>query len=346
VKFRDEAFFLEAALASSASPVRTTLVDLGGLARHRFADFDVVFLLNVRELGARAAELRSFVEAGGGLFVALGDEVSFEIAEKELAGLVPPLHVVKTATDAGGPAHFDAVDFSHPALAIFSGEAREGLLGARTFKYALVRPERRDGGARILASFDDGAPALVEMRPGRGRSVLFTSSVDHDWSDWSIRTSFLPAMQRFAAYLAGVEERRVVASVVGASRTLEVGEGQRLVAVVAPDGRELTPDALPRAGPPGSAPTIVPDAPGLWQVRVESRGEIALDPALAFAVLPDARESDTRRVDPTELTAWLGGADHAALAEDARGERRIPLWSILLALAIAAFVAESALAAR
>ncbi|HET7753184.1 MAG TPA: BatA domain-containing protein [Anaeromyxobacteraceae bacterium] len=347
VKFRDEAFFLEAALQSSASPVRTTLVDVGGLAQHRFADFDVVFLLNVRELGPRAVELRSFVEQGGGLFVALGSEVDFELADKELAGLVPPLHVVKTATDTGGPARFDAVDFSHPALAIFaSGDAREGLLGARTYKYALIRPERRGEGARTLASFDDGAPALVETHPGRGRVILFTSSVDRDWSDWSIRTSFLPAMQRFAAYLAGVEERRVVSSVVGATRTVELEQGQTLKALVAPDGRELAADSLPRPGPPGSPPVVVPDAPGLWEVRVESRGEVRLDPALAFAVFPDPRESDTRRVAPAELTAWLGGADHAALAQDARGERRIPLWSVLLALALAAFVAESALAAR
>jgi hypothetical protein len=176
--------------------------------------------------------------------------------------------------------------------------------------------------------------------------VLFTSSVDRDWSDWSIRTSFLPAMQRLTAYLAGVEEREAVASVVGASRTIELGEGKRLLALVAPDGRELAADALPRSGPPGSPPVVVPDVPGLWQVRVEDRGEARLDPALAFAVLPDARESDTRRVDQSELTAWLGGADLAAMSEDARGERRVPLWSILLALAVAAFVAESALAAR
>jgi hypothetical protein len=143
-----------------------------------------------------------------------------------------------------------------------------------------------------------------------------------------------------------VEERSVVASVVGSTRALELGEGQKLVALVAPGGRELAADALPRSGPPGSPPVVIPDVPGLWEVRVEERGELRLDPALAFAVLPDPRESDTRRVDPAELTAWLGGAGHAALAEDGRGERRIPLWSMLLALALAAFVAESALAAR
>ena len=61
----------------------------------------------------------------------------------------------------------------------------------------------------MLAAYDDGAPALVEARRGRGRVMLYTSTVDREWSDWTIRTSFLPAMQRFAAWLAGaLDERR------------------------------------------------------------------------------------------------------------------------------------------
>ncbi|HET6923080.1 MAG TPA: VWA domain-containing protein, partial [Anaeromyxobacteraceae bacterium] len=75
VRHRDEAFFVEAALASSASPIRPSVVDAEGLPRVRFADFDVVFLLNVRSLGGKAAELGAFVEKGGGLFLALGEEV-------------------------------------------------------------------------------------------------------------------------------------------------------------------------------------------------------------------------------------------------------------------------------
>ena len=90
-----------------------------------------------------------------------------------------------------------------------------------------------------------------------------------------------------------------------------------------------------------------PDRPGLWQVKVEEGGQDRLDPALAFAVLPDPREADTTRLDPTELTAWFGGATHARLAGGGapRGERSLPLWSILLAAAVVLFLAEGALIA-
>jgi hypothetical protein len=82
-------------------------------------------------------------------------------------------------------------------------------------------------------------------------------------------------------------------------------------------------------------------------VRVSVRGEERLDPALAFAVWPDARESDTRRLDPAELTAWFGGESHARVAAERRagGGPELPLWSILLVLGIAAFFLEGALIA-
>ncbi|GEJ57600.1 BatA domain-containing protein [Anaeromyxobacter diazotrophicus] len=353
VRHRDEAFFVEAALASSASPVRPTVVDVEALRTVRLADYDVVFLLNVRAVGPKAADLRAFVEAGGGLFLAMGEEVDPDRWDEELKALLPrPLHVVKTAAERGAPgaearaARFADVDWEHPALQVFTGPAREGFEGVRTWRYMLLKPAERGGpGDRVLVSYDDGAPALVEARRGQGRVMLYTSTVDRAWSDWTIRTSFLPAIQRLAAYLAGsLEERRDRPSLVDAPRALAPGEGQRLVSVVAPDGRELPASALRRDA--AGALSLVPDRPGLWQVKVEQRGEQRLDPRLAFAALPDPRESDTARLDPQELTAWFGGEGHARVASDAaQGPRRIPLWSILLALGIVAFFAEGLLVA-
>jgi hypothetical protein len=203
-------------------------------------------------------------------------------------------------------------------------------------------PEREKGGAarseRVIVSYDDGAPALVEARRGLGRVVLYTSTVDREWSDWTIRTSFLPTMQRLAAWLAGeLEQRPTAPSVVGEPRAVSAPPGKRVVALVGPDRRER---AVPGA-------SLAPDLPGLWQVKVEEGGATRLDPALAFAVRADPRESDTRRLEPAELTAWFGGASHARVAGETGGgeSRSVPLWSILLAVAVAAFFTEGLLLA-
>jgi hypothetical protein len=142
----------------------------------------------------------------------------------------------------------------------------------------------------------------------------------------------------------GLEERRDAASIVSTPRAISPGEGQSLVAVIGPDGRESPAAALQRSA--AGEVTFAPDRPGLWQVKVEERGQTRLDPRLAFAVLPDPRESDTTRLDPQELTAYFGGATHARLASDKpAGERAVPLWSVLLVLGLAAFLLEGLLLA-
>jgi hypothetical protein len=267
-----------------------------------------------------------------------------------MKGLLPaPLHVVKTAAERGAPgaaekaARLAEIDWDHPALRVFTGPAREGLESVRTYRYMLLKPDRKDPAARVIARYDDGAPALVETRRGRGRVVLYASTLDPDWSDWTIRTSFLPAMQRIAAWLAGaLDGRREAPGVVGAPRPLAVPAGLRVVGLVGPDGRERR-DLPARDG----VVVATPDHPGLWQVRVRdgATGGERLDPALAFAVWPDPRESDTRRLEPSELTAWFGGEAHArvAAAGGAPESRQLPLWSWLLLLAVAAFLAEGLL---
>jgi hypothetical protein len=359
VRYRDEAYFVESALASPASPVRPTVVDAEALPREDLSRYDAVFLLNVRSAAAKRDDLVRFVEGGGGLFIALGDQVEPEAWTKEMAPLLPmPLHVVKTAAErgAGGRAAALAeIAWSHPALAVFTGEAREGLLGVRTFRYVLAKPagaaRARDAGdgPHVLAAFDDGAPALVEARRGKGRVLLFTSSADRDWTDWPIRTSFLPAMQRFAGWLAGgLEDRRDGPVPLGGVRPLRLEPGEALVALVGPDARERKRSELERAGlaEQDGVLSFTPTEPGLWQVKVRAGGDERLEPRLAFAVAPDLRESDTRRLEPAELTAWFGGATVARVEGEARGAAggpEVPLWSILLVLGLAAFLLEGVL---
>ena len=56
---------------------------------------------------------------------------------------------------------------------------------------------------------------------------------------------------------------------------------------------------------------------------------------------------DTRRLEPGELTAWFGGEALAHVAQDGKPAVRheVPLWSWLLLLAVAAFLAEGLLLA-
>ena len=112
------------------------------------------------------------------------------------------------------------------------------------------------GETEVLATMDDGAPVLLSSRRGKGRVFVFASTVDRDWSDIAIRTSFLPLMQRIAAWLTGsLDEREEVKAEVGGQVMLTPEPGQSPAWARAPSGAEVALTAVPacRVSAPRSA---------------------------------------------------------------------------------------------
>ena len=341
VRYRDETFFVEAALGPgrTGGRISATFLDADAVQSRTLADFDVVLLLNVpAPRPAFVQSLRTFVEAGGGLFLSAGDQVSPDDWNAAFGELLPrPIHLVRTAAEpdeAQGPppARFSRVDYLHPAFTVFEG-ASEGFDSARVFRYLMMRPDAAQQG-RVLAALDDGSPALVEASRGRGKVILYASTVDRDWTDWPIRTSFLPAMQQVTEYLAGgLEEKPPATSRVGDIRVLEPGEGLQIVEVKGRDGK------LARLGEEGVEVTL----PGHYVVTAQDERGRREAPELAFAAVLDPKESDTTRLSMDELSDHFGGEGRAQVAQGAEAalpKNGTPLWSWLLLAAVLAFVTE------
>lgn len=358
-RFQDAAFFLEAALTAPGSPVHATTVDVDTfVAAPLPPGLDAVMLVDVPPLPPeRVAELKALVERGGGVLLALGpnavgpngDADAFNAA---MAPLLPrPLRLVKTASERGTPgaeeraARFAQVLWSHPAFAIFGGDAREGLTSARTYKYYLLEPG--PSAFRTLASFDDGAPALIEAVRGTGKILLDTSTLDRTWSDLAVRTAYLPLMQRLAGYLAGgLDEREAKTTRVGQPHPLELKDWNGLfpAAVLGPDGKPR-----PLLPPQGDTPAQVAatDQPGLYTVVPPPGAPPALAGSLDFAVDLDPAESDLSRLESAELTAHFGAETRTLAGKAAEAPRsRAPVWTALLVLAVAIFLFEGAVLSK
>jgi hypothetical protein len=352
LRTRDEAFFVETALAPARTGGRIapTLLDADAALNASLDGYDVILLLDViAPPKAFVERLRQLVaKKGVGLFISLGDHVDPDAYDETFGDLLPrPLHVLKTAADPAGSdqaaARFGVVEWQSPLFRVFSAADREGLLAARTFKYALLKPDPT-GASHTLLSYDDGAPALVESRQGQGRVLLYTSTVSHAWTDWPVRVSFLPVLQQAVSWLGGsLEERTSPPSAVGDERTLVPPSGTRIAVVRSPDA---TP--LPLRREPGSEVVGAPvPAPGLYRVEVQPERDAAREePALDFVARLDPKESDLRRVSEDELKAQLGGSGSAQVASSAlaaEGIHGTPLWSGLLLLGVLAVLGEGAL---
>ncbi len=359
LRSRDEAFFVEAALgpARTGGRIVAQTLDADAAAGNSLDGIDVVLLLNIPAPPRAFAErLRAAVtQRGLGLFIALGDHVDPDAYNDAFGDLLPrPLHLLKTAAEPGTleaeehAARFGAIDWTHPLFRIFASTEREGLESARTYRYALLKVDPA-AQAKTLASYDDGAPALVEGRLGAGRVLLYTSTASQAWSDWPIRSSFLPVLQQAVSYLASALDEKVLqASLVGNERVLSPAPGLSLSSVADPDGK---PAPLRREKADKAEVVLGPLLlPGLYKPLVQAPGAAAREePDLFFVATLDARESDLRRVDESDLKAQLGGAGSAqvaASAQAAEGARGTPLWGGLLLLAALALLGEGALTRR
>jgi hypothetical protein len=341
VRYRDGAFFYEAALSAPGSPARPTLRDPEAAWHEKLSDYDVVALLNVPAPSAEvAARLKAFVEAGGGLLISMGDQVEADGFNQRLGALLPrPLRLVKSAGATGEtalrPARLGEVAWEHPLFLPFTGKAKEGLLATRFSRYMLVEAGQHLGDtAEVLAAFDDGAPALLFARRGKGRVLLFTSTVNRDWSDFGIRTSFLPLVQRSAAYLAGgLEERERLEGHIGQTLLLQPETPGAVAEVRSPSGAQvvLRPEASGglRVGPFAE--------PGIYR-PLDASGAPAAPP---FAVVLDPAQSDLTRVKPEALSAYFG--EEAVRGPAGAAEAKVPVWTWLLVAAALCFFLEGTL---
>jgi len=363
VPYQDELFYLEHALQPSQRSTSSIVFDtigVEGLAGHPFENYDVVVLANVEKVPrASLVELQRFVERGGGLFISAGDKVDAEAFNTLFASLLPkPLRSVKLLTHPEDPdapvklTRVGAMDRTHPVFKVFDLPGGESINSVQVYSYMLLEPTV-EGDSRIVLSYGDGAPALLERAIGEGRVAFWTTTLDRDWTDLPIRTAFLPLMRRYLRYLARRGASGSTAShIVGQKVSLEIPPDKRgRIEVRDPDGGRIV--LTPESTDEGAPLTFVPRLAGPYAVRVSPRsgdGEPIEVDELAFAVNLDPAESDLTPIPKDELLGLLApgntNPDGTERPQLDAPERRIGVWGLVLFLVTLVLLAETILGTR
>jgi hypothetical protein len=198
-----ESLYLERALAVADGPggFRFRAIRAAAFAGLDEAEpIDVVVVAGTSGLDERGrGRLAAFVRAGGGLLVAAGPDVDAAILSEALSGVVATGWRVRPASTV----RFAPDDSRHPVFRPFGGV---GTLGNVTFtRAALVDPS---AGARVLARYTDGTPALVEEQGSAGRVLVFGSDLNYRWNDFPLQPAFLPFVHETIRYLASPRTTR------------------------------------------------------------------------------------------------------------------------------------------
>ena len=303
----DSNLYLRGALGIAEGAGFTTLLLRSAPSDSQLAAADVVVLNGAPFPGGNAGDrLRTFVEEGGGLLVALGQRSTIPSVHAEfLPASVGPV------TEGTGGRRLGFVDYDHAVFEAFMGP-RSGDFSQAAF-YRTRRLDVTDG--RVTAQFDDGTPALVEGRRGKGRILVWASGLDRFWNNLALQPVYLPFVHRVMRFLGGrgeIPHWHLAGSTVNLSTLAEAGTTLEIPAgavAMEPGGGSVALDP--------ATSLLRLDRRGVWEIRPP--GERPAHP-MAVAANVDVTESDLARLDVEEFVGAVGGEPVEAAAWD-RGNR-------------------------
>ena len=341
------------------------------------AKYQIIYLCNLYRVSEdRYAALESWVKAGGGLVIFLGDQVDAENYNQYLyaqgKGLLPAtLEEVRGDETEEQWANINVLSSGHPVVSI-QEQIQNAFANIHIFRWwkTIVDPASLAAGqvsVPAALSDEDASPLIVDKSLGDGRVLLVTTSADADWTDWPADPTYpiLPDLiNRYMARAATGES----AGLVGTPIHVEVDPSKYMI-----DARVHTPEAdaepvnvqaaqeKPAAdkGALQSGPASAAEARslairfddtnrhGVYRFELDRRDGGKTN--LLYAANLDPSEGDLRRIEDSELRRIIGEANveihrgNGTLSLDADGSRT-ELWKPTLLLLGGVLCFEQALA--
>src|SRR5687768_15841326 len=262
---RSDSLHLQSALTTNDDlPFTFNLKSTGSVDPTSIPEHALVILNDAGSINSALADaLVKFVNAGGQLIVSTGPQTQVESFNQSLAQITPATLREVVQTKGGDSAALTNVKFDHPIFEVFQQSGR--LAAANVVGYYRSEPRTN---ATVLARFEDGSPALVEAVTGKGRVMLFTSSLGPSWNDLPLTPLYLPFIHQMVRYVGTREEN----SWYGLGQTFMVrkdGDGTPPAppAIDTPAGTRLTDG---RATPDGEL-LVTAREPGFYRLRYNSQ---------------------------------------------------------------------------
>jgi hypothetical protein len=252
-------YYLELAMANDPNrDVRITPIETSGSFAPG-AEPTWPLIVVTSELTDDVAErLRQQAEAGAMVLAAPVEAA----AAQSLPRLLPGLE----SAAAGGPAKggyllLGEIDFSHPLFAPFATAPYSDFTKIhfwQTWKLALRKSNEGAPSLSVVARFDDGDPALLEERVGRGRIFALAAG-------WTPRQSQLALSSKFVGLMGTLLDLSLGETI--RPTLLTTGQPIPLPTAAAEAGcRVTTPRGTTEELPAGTTQFVGADTPGIYTV--------------------------------------------------------------------------------
>jgi hypothetical protein len=230
------------------------------------------------------------------------------------------------------------IDFRHPLFAPFADPRFSDFTKIHFWKYRKMDTAGVPN-ARILAKFENGDPALLEVPVGKGKVYMLTSGWHPDDSQLALSTKFVPLLYAFLEE-SGATAPPPAQFYVGDTVPLQPNDAASVIHP--PDGSELRLSS-------GEAIFSQTMTPGIYTLGTQ--------PGRRFAVNLDAAESRTAPMPLDELerlgapivhqpTVATGEVERKVRLRNTELEERQKLWRWFLLGTLGVLLVETWLAGR
>jgi len=291
--------------AALASIFRPKLIHWQKLDTETLASYQCVVLANVPRLSEDTVQkLARFVNSGGGLWIALGDQTEIAAFNKLFfasgAGL-SPVSLKQPVGDALDREKFTAAtppSAEHPATVLLADTHRLDIDRVRIFRRHQL-DTGNDKSISVLLQAEGGSALAVEKNFGRGRVIVQAVPLNVSWSNLPLCQSFVVMVHEWLWYLteAGMVRRNLQpGEPLQVSTTVDSGNGGASVdtpgsGVAQVVGHEEQGRMIFRY-----AKTL---SPGQYRLKISGGAQ----PAEEFQVNRDPQESDFTPLTDKQLAS-------------------------------------------
>ena len=236
----DELFYFERALGDgthNGDQYDVQSITIESWRPEQWVAPSVVVLANVNELpDSLTHKLEGFVLNGGGLLISLGDQVSPNRLNRQLARLLPrQIRGLRKAGDAAAsehgkdrkPARLEVFEDGHAVFRHITSPTNTSISKALVVNYGLFTTGASES-AEELISLDEGAPLLISADKGRGKVMVLATSLDRQWTDLPIQPDFVPLINGIIRHLSGINVQPTQILTNGAALKLSYPSGEGL----------------------------------------------------------------------------------------------------------------------
>ncbi|MEO8400033.1 MAG: BatA domain-containing protein [Ignavibacteriaceae bacterium] len=202
--------FVELALTSSENErsIKVITKNLNQISAYNLSSYDAVIIIGSEKIN-NLDRLKSYVENGGGLLLMPGENSTLQNFQKvtNFLGFNSPSASAGELNNLSSALTFDNIEFNHPIFQnIFFNKEKKKIESPEIYFHFY---QKAGLNGKNIISLIDGSSFLSEYKIGKGKVFLFNSAPVLSWSNFALKSFFVPLINKSIYYLSSQDRTDV-----------------------------------------------------------------------------------------------------------------------------------------